>query len=297
MAFKARLAGVDIIPDVVVLVVHAALAVVVAMDTAEDAVIGRLIVAATSVAGGCAPGPFASMCSRRDGKIRAMIESGRSPRIRRVTLGTRGWKDIDVDRVGSLDEIVLVTSETFDRCAGKSSRMTFGAFGFDDSMSARQWKTSGGVVESGGPPACLCRVAGLTIGRKTALHMVGLSGVVEIREVATHALARSPGIVLLDVAIGARGAPVGSVKRKSKQGVIDGRGSPGQGGVTILTLGIQAGLRMSGICSACVFLRMTHDAFRRKSGEFILFLLGMTAPAVGRCMFTGQGKPRRRVLL
>ena len=151
-------------------------------------------------------------------------------------------------------------------------------------MRAREREGRLIVVEVGAAPAY--RVMALLAGlRNPAGGMVGAGGLLEVREVAGHAIRRRAREFSANMALGAWSRRVRSSKGKPGHGVvIERRIQPARGAVTGRAFLRVTGAHVAGVSGGVVIREMAAYAVRMRSGEPVVGMArGAFQPRVRAC--------------
>lgn len=250
---------VDVILDSGVVGVGARLIVCVTCDAGKDLVVARIGVAIG------ASGPCVRVRSGIDGELAV---SGR--RARPTGGGVTCGAGCRVIRRGMIRIVGCLILRLMARIAvrGRAGIHIIdvaGGAGHGD-MGARKREGGVVVVERSGAP-CRCGVADITGLRVSARNVVGVGGVVEVRQVAGDAGCAQGGVLTVDVACGARQRDMRAGESPAGRGVVENRAEPVGGGVTERAiLGESRGdvIRIGGLVEVG---EMTPLALRRRIGE------------------------------
>jgi hypothetical protein len=150
------------------------------------------------------------------------------------------------------------------------------------------------VVKRGAGPRG-SSVALLAGGGKSRLHVIGIRGPLEIRQVTTDARRVGAGqiVVAVHVALPAQNRGVRAGKREARRRMVKCGAGPVDCSVALLAGRGETGLHVVGICRPLEILQVAADAIR--AGQIVI-IVHMAKGTLHRNMRTGQGEVRQVVV-
>jgi len=183
--------------------------------------------------------------------------------------GAIGWKSsLGMVRIRSAVEVFLMASHAGCR---RSCILVVGVAldAGQGCVVSGQCKTGFAVIEGCALPTGGA-VAGRAVLREPCGGMIRVLGVVEIRQVAGHALCGSSREDVVHVALRAVDGGVRACQRELRLAVVEGGSQPTGGGVAGLAILRKTGCGMVGVAGAVKIREMAGDALRRRAGILII---------------------------